>query len=383
MWCRMFVLAERLEHGLRRRCAAWLWHLAIQGREETAKSCQCAARTGVEQQQAQPGVLDPSNNMPREPNQRPWAGQRAPLSTERTKSSIPKGGTQDSWLYPSPQMFYNGEHFAGKRASTLIFMSEHLQSAVDMLWRQLIKFELLPGEVTCAVAGLSRTCSMHTELLSMNRSSGRLQASDCLAACACLRHAWPARSLKVAAHQPQLLHCCAALMRKGKGEDVIEQDMDSVVHAHNCESAPVAHLHRLQINRSRERAASATRPCHAVLCGVACTVGSSSMQHLRLEPQLFLCELSSLPVLSAAMNERTWDRVAEWERLHCDACPDPRLLRFQGRPDDLRSVSIGLVVRTLVASWLAAVAADAARVLVCEHASCGCHVPVLPIFCHT
>lgn len=37
------------------------------------------------------------------------------------------------------------------------------------------------------------------------------------------------------------------------------------------------------------------------------------------------------------MNEKTWERVAEWEQLHCAACPDPRLLRFRGRPDDLRS----------------------------------------------
>lgn len=26
-------------------------------------------------------------------------------------------------------------------------------------------------------------------------------------------------------------------MRKGKGKDVMEQDMESVVHAHNCESS--------------------------------------------------------------------------------------------------------------------------------------------------
>jgi cytochrome c heme-lyase len=37
------------------------------------------------------------------------------------------------------------------------------------------------------------------------------------------------------------------------------------------------------------------------------------------------------------MNEKTWERVAEWEQLHCAECPDPRLLRFRGRPDDLRS----------------------------------------------
>ncbi len=62
--------------------------------------------TGVPQQ---PGFLDPTNNMPRQPNQRPWAGQEAPLSTQRVASCIPKGGTQGCWTYPSPQMFYNGE----------------------------------------------------------------------------------------------------------------------------------------------------------------------------------------------------------------------------------------------------------------------------------
>ncbi len=29
-------------------------------------------------------------------------------------------------------------------------------------------------------------------------------------------------------------------MRKGKGDDVTEADMESVVHAHNCESPPEA-----------------------------------------------------------------------------------------------------------------------------------------------
>lgn len=53
-------------------------------------------------------VLDPKNNMPLEPNQQPCPGQRKLLSTERCVSTIPKGGTDVTWLYPSPQMFYNG-----------------------------------------------------------------------------------------------------------------------------------------------------------------------------------------------------------------------------------------------------------------------------------
>lgn len=54
-------------------------------------------------------LLDPKNNMPLEPNQQPCPGQRVPLSTERLQSNIPKGGTDTTWLYPSPQMFFNGE----------------------------------------------------------------------------------------------------------------------------------------------------------------------------------------------------------------------------------------------------------------------------------
>lgn len=53
-------------------------------------------------------LLDPKNNMPLEPNQQPCPGQRVPLSTERLQSNIPKGGTDTTWLYPSPQMFFNG-----------------------------------------------------------------------------------------------------------------------------------------------------------------------------------------------------------------------------------------------------------------------------------
>lgn len=54
-------------------------------------------------------VLDPRNNMPLEPNQMPCPGQRKPLSTERVASTIPKGGTDSTWLFPSPQMVFNGE----------------------------------------------------------------------------------------------------------------------------------------------------------------------------------------------------------------------------------------------------------------------------------
>ena len=46
--------------------------------------------------------------MPLQPNQQPWPGQSKVMSTQRLQSSIPKGGTEGTWVYPSPQMFYNG-----------------------------------------------------------------------------------------------------------------------------------------------------------------------------------------------------------------------------------------------------------------------------------
>jgi cytochrome c heme-lyase len=50
--------------------------------------------------------IDPTNMMP-PPNQSLAPGQVEPLPVERVSSSIPKGGTEGTWLYPSPQMFYN------------------------------------------------------------------------------------------------------------------------------------------------------------------------------------------------------------------------------------------------------------------------------------
>ena len=46
--------------------------------------------------------------MPMEPKQQPFPGQRKYISVEREASTIPKGGVDSTWVYPSPQMFYNG-----------------------------------------------------------------------------------------------------------------------------------------------------------------------------------------------------------------------------------------------------------------------------------
>ena len=117
-------------------------------------------------------VLDPRNNMPTVARQMMAPGQKTPISTDRQQSTIPKSGTGGTWVYPSPQMFYN------------------------------------------------------------------------------------------------------ALVRKGKADDVKEKDMAAVVSVHN------------------------------------------------------------------SMNEDTWRRVLTWERLHCDECRNPMLLRFRGRPDDLSPLAM-------------------------------------------
>lgn len=70
----------------------------------------CPVKAGGNKSQAynvysQP--IDPTNQMPAVANQLPAPGQTEKLSTERVQSTIPKGGTEGTWTYPSPQMFYN------------------------------------------------------------------------------------------------------------------------------------------------------------------------------------------------------------------------------------------------------------------------------------
>lgn len=58
--------------------------------------------------------IDPTNMMPYNPNQEPNDEQRYPLPQERVQSTIPKGGTEGTWLYPSEQMFFNALKRKGK-----------------------------------------------------------------------------------------------------------------------------------------------------------------------------------------------------------------------------------------------------------------------------
>lgn len=74
---------------------------------------------------SRPLELDPNNNMPLvnpdnlARNNLPSKEQTVSLPTERVSSTIPKGGTaNDTWTYPSPQMFWNSLSRKGKLGDT-------------------------------------------------------------------------------------------------------------------------------------------------------------------------------------------------------------------------------------------------------------------------
>lgn len=126
--------------------------------------------------------------------------------------------------------------------------------------------------------------------------------------------------------------CNAALKRKGKGSDVEEADMEAVVHAHNSEYQPALDL----------ISTHAPKVCHPVVAA-AWGLAGHEFNHTVMWPQLTAC-ITLLPIMTcmavfAAMNELTWRRVLEWEALHYETCGDPKLLRFLGKPHDLRHVS--------------------------------------------
>ena len=91
--------------------------------------------------------INPDNNMPANPNQLPREAQSEPLSTARVKSTIPKGGTDDTWTYPSPQMFYNALKRKGKgddvveRDMTSVVAVHN--SMNEQTWNQIRKWEAI------------------------------------------------------------------------------------------------------------------------------------------------------------------------------------------------------------------------------------------------
>jgi cytochrome c heme-lyase len=101
--------------------------------------------------------LDPKNNMPANPNQLPAPGQEDPLDTTRVKSTIPKGGTDTTWEYPSPQMFWNAMVRKNKSegaAPTDMDMVVAIHNNMnETTWRQVMAWEALHRDEAAAAAG--------------------------------------------------------------------------------------------------------------------------------------------------------------------------------------------------------------------------------------
>lgn len=91
--------------------------------------------------------IDPTNQMPAQANQAPAPGQETPLPVEREQSTIPKGGTESTWLYPSPQMFWNAlvrkNKTEGAREEDMLDVVRIHNNMNEATWLQILEWEKL------------------------------------------------------------------------------------------------------------------------------------------------------------------------------------------------------------------------------------------------
>lgn len=107
--------------------------------------------TGCPMRKEQPSVdeLNTDNMMP-PPNQRPAPDQPFPLSLERKTSTIPKAGTDETWVYPSPQMFWNAMLRKGWRWKEASLSPGDMENIIkihnannEQAWQEILKWEAL------------------------------------------------------------------------------------------------------------------------------------------------------------------------------------------------------------------------------------------------
>lgn len=120
---------------------------AASGAQASGEQAQAAASTPAVQYNVYNQVIDPRNNMPLAANQLPWPGQQRQLSTARAVSNIPKSGTAGTWVFPSPQMFFNALQRKGKgddvtEADMDSVVSVH-NGMNEMTWQQVLRWESL------------------------------------------------------------------------------------------------------------------------------------------------------------------------------------------------------------------------------------------------
>lgn len=100
--------------------------------------------------------IDPSNMMPL-PNQQPSQDQPFLLSLEREVSTIPKSGTEDeTWVYPSAQMFWNAMLRKGWRWKDDDIKPYDMDNIVkihnannEQAWREVLKWEAFHAHECC------------------------------------------------------------------------------------------------------------------------------------------------------------------------------------------------------------------------------------------
>lgn len=91
--------------------------------------------------------IDPKNMMPSTANQLPAPDQAVDLPVERVSSTIPKGGTESTWQYPSPQMFWNALVRKGKTEGVseedMINVVRIHNNMNENTWLQVMEWEKL------------------------------------------------------------------------------------------------------------------------------------------------------------------------------------------------------------------------------------------------
>uniref|UniRef100_A0A452H4V7 Holocytochrome c-type synthase n=1 Tax=Gopherus agassizii TaxID=38772 RepID=A0A452H4V7_9SAUR len=93
--------------------------------------------------------IDPRNMMP-PPNQMPSPNQPFPLSTIREESSIPRAHSEQKWVYPSEQMFWNAMLRKGWRWKDDDINPKDMNNIIkihnqnnEQAWKEILKWEAL------------------------------------------------------------------------------------------------------------------------------------------------------------------------------------------------------------------------------------------------
>lgn len=103
-----------------------------------------------------------TDNMMPPPNQRPSPDQPFPLPTDREQSTIPKAGTDSTWVYPSQQMFWNAMLRKGWRWKEADIAQSDMANIIrihnsnnEQAWREVLKWEALHAK-ECSEPKLKR-----------------------------------------------------------------------------------------------------------------------------------------------------------------------------------------------------------------------------------